>query len=75
MRPCLDTQIAGKLKYQGSVFNQFKTWLGTSAPIVKATQHNTKIAQTKEADHKETLAEKARNHLGTKEKPLILLAF
>jgi len=65
--PMLDTQIAGKVKYQGSVFNQFKSWLGTSAPIVKATQHNARTAQTKEAaENKETLAEKAESTWGPK---------
>lgn len=36
--PVLDTQIAGKVKFQSSVFNQFKSWLGGAAPIVSAAE-------------------------------------
>jgi hypothetical protein len=65
--PVLDTQIAGKLKYQGSVFNQFKTWLGTSAPIVKATQSaSQKAGQNKKAGAKEVLVENVEKTWGPK---------
>ena len=66
--PVLDTQIAGKLKYQGSVFNQFKAWLGSSAPIVKATQPaNQKSGQAnRQAAGKESLTENAEKTWGPK---------
>jgi hypothetical protein len=35
--PFRDTEIAGKVKYaQSAIFQQFKSWLGNSAPIVHA---------------------------------------
>lgn len=36
--PVLDTQIAGKLKFQTAMFNQWKTLLGAGAPIVSAAE-------------------------------------
>lgn len=38
----------GEIKYQSAVFNQFKAWLGASAPIVK---HAEKIIQNKGAEN------------------------
>ena len=33
-KPVIDTQISGKLKHHSSIYNAFKSWLGTGAPIV-----------------------------------------
>lgn len=67
--PVLDTQIAGKIKYQGSVFNQFKAWLGASAPIVRATQltaQKTAESLNKKGSEKEAMIEKIEKNWGPK---------
>lgn len=53
--PMLDTQIV-KEKYKGSVFKQFKSWLGTSAPIVRAAEQASK-AGTKAHEPVEKLSD------------------
>ena len=53
--PFIDTQFSGKVKYeQSSVFNQFKSWLGKSSPLV---HKGGQVAQKDQKNNQEIITE------------------
>lgn len=72
--PMVDTQIAGKEKHKGAVFNQFKAWLGSSAPIVganvagqsKPASQSSQKKSDASSKKEETLSEHVDNAFGPK---------
>jgi hypothetical protein len=55
--PFIPSQTGAQVKYQGVAFKAFKSWLGSSAPIVKQ-------AGTQKPNEKETLSEAIDNNFG-----------